>query len=398
MKKISAKILRFLLLFAVLAVLALGGGALIQKKKRALAKAPRYQAPATLVETATVFRGELNEAHDYLAMVEPVESASVTARVTATIDSVMVDEGDPVRPGQTLLTLDQRQIETQQTAAQAQIKQAEADLQSNQATVAALEESYAYWTREADRAAQLAKSETIPVAQAEATIDKKSDAEGKLIAARGKSTSIEQQIRSLEARRAELEIMLSYCNIQSPFAGVVTSRLIDPGDQAAPGKTLLVIERDGELMIAFDAPQNDLPDIKAGLPVSFSAGGQSKQATISLLYPSLNRARMVRVQVLLDHEQAADLTSGQYLTATVVIKQHQDVPLIPVRALIEGGLQENTHVYVVEEGVLRARPIRVLGTACEQAAVEGLEAGQEVVVHSFLGWARLADGLSVEAR
>lgn len=399
MKRISHTAIRVALAVLILAGLIFGGRTLILKKKHALAQAPRYAAPATLVETARVELGDLDETHEYLAVAEPLESANVTARVTATIEAVAVDEGDKVKQGQTLVTLDHRQINAQLDAVKAQIEQAQADLLGNQSTVAALEDSYAYWDREAQRDTELAGKGSIPGAQAEGTVDKKNDAWGKLLAARQKSVSIERQVKALRARLDELSTTLSYYDIQSPFEGVVKSRMVDPGDQAAPGKVLLVIESAGALMIAFDLPQNDLPAVQPGLPVSFKVDGDTRQATITRLYPSLNRARMVRAEVVLNNELAAGLTSGQYLTTIVAFKQHRNVPLIPVNALIEGmNGNGNARVFTVTNGTLEARQVRVLGTACEQAAVEGLEGGQQVVVNSFLGWARLADGMKVEAR
>ncbi|MDY0212866.1 MAG: efflux RND transporter periplasmic adaptor subunit [Desulfuromonadaceae bacterium] len=399
MKMPTGRSLRICIAILVLLILVVGGRALILKKKRDLAQAPRYQAPTTLVDTVAAYVGDLTEVHDYLAMVEPVQSVNITARVTATLKTVKVGEGDKVSAGQSLLTLDNRQTEAQLEAVLAQIKQTQADLQGNKATVTTLEESFAYWSRESERDTQLARNETIAPAQAEATVEKKNDAEGKLRTAKLKSASIEQQIRSLEARQNELKTILSYGNIQSPFQGVVTSRFVDPGDQAAPGKPLLVIESTGAMMIAFDVPQTDLPSVEAGLDVSFKVDGNVRVATISRLYPSLNRARMVRAEVVLTDEEAAGLTSGQYLTATVALQTHKDVSLIPVGALIEGGgLGNAARIFVVAEGVLSRRQVQVLGTACDQAAVEGVDSGEQVVLHSFLGWARLADGMRVSAR
>ncbi len=386
------------LVLGVLAALVLGGRALILRKQQALAQAPRYQAPAELVETATVLRGDLSQTHDYLAVVEPVQSANITARLTATIEEVKVDEGDRVRAGQPLILLDHRQIDAQLDAARAEILQARADLQGNLALVASLQESYDYWVREAEREQRLRERDAIPVAQLDSTLEKRADAEGKLRSARQKSSAIEQQIRSLEARRAELETTLSYCELQSPFDGVVTARLVNPGDQAAPGKTLLVVEMAGVKMIAFDIPQGDLRFVKVGLPVSYQVQGQARQASITRLYPSLNQARMVRAEMVLDEKQGAGLTSGEYLTATALLKNLQDVPLVPVTAIVEGNSDGKRRVFVVNDGVLHVREVEVLGTACDQAAVRGLEGGERVVTHSFLGWTRLAEGMKVEDR
>ncbi|HOV62120.1 MAG TPA: efflux RND transporter periplasmic adaptor subunit [Candidatus Hydrogenedentes bacterium] len=401
MKRFLLTVTRWILLLVILAAFVMAGRAVILKKRQALSRAPRYQAPAVLVDTMSVRTGNLDEAHDYLAVVEPVQSTKMTAQVTATIESVVVDEGDRVSPGQVVITLDHRQVDAQVDAVRAQISQARAELEGNRAAIAALEASFAYWSREAERDTHLAQNETIPLSQAEATVDKKNDTEGKLRAARQKSAAIEQEIRALEARQAELETTRSYYEIQSPYEGVVTSRFVDPGDQAAPGKPLLIIESAGATMIAFDVPQADLPAVKPGFLVTFQGGDERiTHAAISRVYPSLDRARMARAEVVLDETQANGLTSGEYLTVTVVYAQHQNVPLIPVDALVESSdLENRSRVFVVEEdGVLRAREVEVLGMTCDEVAVGGLREGDRVVTNAFLGWARLADGMKVETR
>jgi len=399
LKEFYKQAFRWSLFIIVLIGLLTGARALILGKKRALAQVPGYQTPDTLVQTATVQQGDLDEIYEYLAVVEPVQTANVTARVTARIETITVDEGSKVEQGQTLTTLDDREVRAQLQGVRAQIKQAQAELQGNKATVASLEETLAYWSREAERDMRLAENEAISSSQTEKTIEEKNDVAGKLNAAREKSEAIKQQIHSLEARREEMETTLSYYQLQSPFEGVVTSRLVDPGDQASPGKALLVIESTDALMIAFDVPQNDLPEIEKGLAVAFQAGGQKRHATITRLYPSLNRARMARAEIIISEDQAGGLISGEYLTASVAYQQHRNVSLIPVGALIAGADGDGeARVFVVEEDSLESRRIRVIGTAKEQAAVEGLDEGEQVVVHSFLGWARLGEGMKVKAR
>jgi RND family efflux transporter MFP subunit len=396
MNRFLHKGIRILVVVVLLAALVAGGRALILRKKQSFAQAPKYKAPATRVDTATAFLGDLPESHEYLAVIEPVKQAAVTARVTATVESVAVDEGDSVTPGKTIITLDHRQIDAQRASVEAQIKQIQADLEGSRGTVASLRESLDYWQRETDRDKQLVQKETIPGVQAEATAEKKNQVEGNLVAARQKSNALTQQIASLRAKAEELDTTRSYCVIESPFAGVITSRNVDPGDQAAPGKALLIVQDVGTVMVTFDVPQTDLPAVKPGLELSFQVNGEERAARITRLYPALNSARMLRAEVVLSEAQSSGLTLGQYLTATVVFQRREGVPLIPVAALIEGGL-DNPRVFVLKDGQLEAREVNVLGTACEQAAVEGVEPGEKIVVNSFLGWARLSDGMNVEA-
>ena len=401
MKRKTNPTLRGIVALVVLIGLLVAGVVLISKKKASLAEAPRFQLPDTLVETATVQRGDLNEVYEYLAVVEPIQTANVTARVTARIEAVNVDEGSEVEPGQTLLTLDHREMKAKLKGVEARILQARAELEGNQATVAALEKSLAYWSREAQREKDLESSGAIPISQAEETFERKDDIEGKLNASRKKSKAIEAQIHSLEAQQEELEAVLSYCVVKSRFAGIVTSRKVDPGDQAAPGKSLLVLESTHAMRIAFSVPQSDLADIEPGLPVTFRVGDQTRESTITQLYPALDRSRMARAEIMLREDQISGLTSGEYVTVRVAYRQHRNVSLIPAGALIEGtaGPGESVaRVFVVQEGVLQSRRVDILGAANDQAAVSGLDAGEHVVVHSFLGWAQLADGMNVEAR
>ena len=63
-----------------------------------------------------------------------------------------------------------------------------------------------------------------------------------------------------------------------------------------------------------------------------------------------------------------------------------------------GRGEGEARVFVVKDGALQSRRVDILGTANDQAAVTGLDAGEQVVVHSFLGWARLHEGMEVEAQ
>ncbi|NIA07766.1 MAG: biotin/lipoyl-binding protein, partial [Actinobacteria bacterium] len=262
MKQWVARILRLLIVVAVVAVLVLGARALIVRKKAQLAKAPRYDVGPMPVYVVAAKQGTLLEKRDYLAVVEPIRIANISARLTATVEEVLCDEGDVVHSGEVLIRLDGREIGDDIASVQAQIEQARADLASNESTVASLVKSVAYWDREAKRDASLAEKGDIAGAQAEATADKANTFQGNLDAAKSKSTAIKHLIESLNQKKAQLQTRLGYCTICSPYDGLLTSRLVDPGDLASPGKTLIVAEDRSQLKLAFDVPQQDLPRVR----------------------------------------------------------------------------------------------------------------------------------------
>jgi RND family efflux transporter MFP subunit len=390
------KSVRILIVLGVTAAIVVGAALPIKHKKQELAAAPKYGVQPTPVRATLARQGDLRKVRDYLAVVEPIRVADVSARLTATVEKVLHDENEPVKAGDVLVLLDGRQIEDSIATAGAQIEEAQAELASNQATVASLEKSSAYWQREAGRDKVLVDKGVVAAADAEATADKADEAKGKLDAAELKSAAIERQAESLQRRRAELQTQLSYCTIRSPFDGLVSHRMVDPGDLASPGKTLMIVEDRSRLRLCFDVPQQDLPRVREGLPGTYSVDGEQRKATLSHMYPSLDAARMLRAEVHLDGGGTVGLASGAYVPLHVVLGVTKDVTLVPAASVVESP-DGKPHVFAAQAGCLAALPISILGATGEDVAVQGVAAGQQVVLSTFLGWAQLSGGMKVEA-
>ncbi len=393
--RVLRTLLRWVLVLGVVALLVVGGMALVKRKQHALAGAPKYGLGPVPVRVAVARVSDLPIELDYLGVIEPVRVANVSARLTATVERVLVDEGDRVEAGDTLVVLDDREIRDDIAAAEARIEQARADLAGNEATIESLAESLAYWRRQAERDAKLAAEHDIPAADAEATADKVNGFAGRLRAAQRKADAIRHLIDSLEKREAQLKTRAGYCCLTSPYEGVVSRRDVDPGDLAAPGKTLLVVEDRRRLKIAVNVPQRDVPHLKPGLAVRFETPDGRRSAAITDVFPSLDRARMLRAEIALSGEQAAGLTCGAYVPLSVTLRTLENIVLLPGSALIERP-QGGTYVFVVNDDRLAPRPVKVLGTSGDAAAVTGIDPGARVVTNTFLGWATLSAGIKVE--
>jgi len=388
-------LLRIAIILLLLAGIVVGGIFLVKLKRARLDRAPRFGLLPTPVHAATARKGDIEETRNYLAVVEPVRTATLAARVTAVVVQVFCDESDPVKKDQVLVELDSRQYRDNLASVAAQIEQAKADLAANRATVEALKASADFWEREATRDKTLAAKGAIPEAQAEATVEKAAEIKGKLEAAKQEGQGISHRIESLRRKHEELTTLLSYCTIRSPFNGVVSRRMVDPGDLASPGKALLVVEDRSKLKLAFDVPQEDLPLIKTGIPVRFRVEGRERTAALSHLFPSLDKARMLRAEVYLEGSAREGLTSGAYVPLRAVVRALNDVILLPASCIIESPAGK-PFVFIITGGRLSARPVKVLATTGELAALEGVEAGEKAVRHTFLGWARLSAGIPVE--
>mgnify|MGYP000645023216 CR=1 FL=1 len=398
MRKIKSSA-RLLLLVVIIAALVLGGIALVKRKKQELNQASKYGSRPTPVTVSKSREGTFQEERSYLAVVEPKRTADISARVTATVTSVDVDEGDYVDTGDILVKLDGEEVRHRIDSVSAQIKQAKADLAGNKETIAALTSSLAYFKAEAQRYRRLSKDNAVPESQAEKAEEKQAEVSGKLNAARKKSESIQHRITSLEKQIEELQTRLGYYRLRAPFSGVISERMIDEGHLAAPGGKLVKVEDRSSLKLAFDIPQQDMALVKAGMPVRFkkSSGQGGGTAEITLIHPSFKSSRMARAEVVIDSKRLSpSISSGAYVPVSVIISTKENVTLVPRDSLIKSP-RDGQYVFTVADNRLSPRRVNVLGFTGDQAAVTGVPPGMRLVRNTFLGWARLSSGEKVEA-
>jgi len=349
-----------IILAGILALAAL----VVTRKKQALAAKPYGMQPVT-VQVAPVTKQMLENTHNYLGVVEAWQTACVSSRISARIEAVLHDEGDFVKAGELLLQLDEGDI-------QARIRAAES-------TIRGLEINRDFWVAEDRRDNKLAADGVIPAVEAEATHNRRVEAVSKL----------ETAMRNLDSLRNQL----LYTQLTSPFDGLITARDVDPGDLAAPGRTLMVVEDHSALKIVFDAPQEDMEFLKIGLPVRAEVGGKPLDLKITHMYPSLDRGRMVRVEIKAPGNTGFQI--GSFVPLNVIWQRHENAITIPRESLMQRGNDE-WFVFTVVNGKLLLNPVQKVMESDGRVEVKGLQPGEQVVISTFLGWANLADGLKVE--
>ncbi|MFW6171625.1 MAG: efflux RND transporter periplasmic adaptor subunit [Planctomycetota bacterium] len=383
----------------LLAVLGLVGGGifLVQQKKEELSRVPNYASRPRPVTVSSAEKGNLVVEKHYLAVVEPFREARVSARVTAMVEKIRVDEGDRVEIGDVLVELDAEAVEYSIDAVSSRIDQAEAELAANRATVEALKASYDYWRAEKNRALALVQKGAMSRSETEDTVRKAADIRGKLTAGQQQSRAITKEMDALRKQKAELDAQRGYYTLTSPFAGWVSQRLVDPGDMASPSLGALITVQDASaLKVAFDVPQKDLPAVKEGLVATFHANGRCRRSKINVMHPAVDEAKMMRAEIWLDEDDPTGFTPGVYLPITVIMERLKDVVLVPASAVIEGP-HGDRYVFAVAEDRIAAKPVQVLGRSADMVAVTNIDAETLVVKHTYLGWAVLSSGQKVEA-
>lgn len=356
---------------------------------------PQARPEPVAVQAEIVRAGAATPVIDVGGIVQPRTSALVTSRLMAPVREVRVSPGDRVRQGQVLVTLDARDLQAQarqaatgETAAQ----QGRAALDAErQAAVAALELAKASHGRMS--ALQARKSATQQELD-EATAGLRA-AEARVAAVDARARQADAAIGSATAGRDVAAVTASFATITAPFAGIVTEKLIEPGNMAMPGTPLVRIEdtRGFTLDVRLDAAViaglsvGDTIDTVVDADRPLALTGRVREVARAM--QADGRAFLVRI----DLPEDASLRAGMFGRARLPGPEVSTVT-VPATAVQRRG--QVASVFVVEGDVARRRMV-VLGAAVpgdRYEVLSGLSDGERVVTTPP---AALDDGAPVRA-
>lgn len=279
--------------------------------------------PAARVETVPVQLQQLPDTYEAVGTVRAKTSATVAAKVMAAVRAVAVRAGDPVTAGQVLAELDDRDLRAEFDRAQADFNRFKTLLDKEAATRAEFE--------------------------------------------------------AVQARYRVAEAALSYATLTAPLAGVVTAKLCEPGDMAAPGRPLFVIEPTDAYRLEAQVPDRLAGAVAVGQswPVTVDATGETCAGTVAEIIPAADPAsRSVTVKIDLACRQP--LKSGLFGRAAVPVGQRAAL-LVPARAVRERG--QLTYVFVAQNGRAQMRLIKTGKNHGDRVEVlAGLQPGEQVIV------------------
>ncbi len=341
-----------------------------------VAAACRHAPPAEEAETPTTVRvrcvaPEVRRLARRVTLRGTVEIApgfhtAVAPQVPGRLLSVAVREGDRVRRGAVLATVDARAAQDAVVQAQAALAGATAAQQSAaaaaQRTHALLDHGIASRQEDEDAAARLA-------------------------AARAQAT----------AARASLDLAtrtVSFATVRAPQDGVVLRALRAPGDlvDGTPATPVLEIGDPSRLEMLASAAPADLVQLSAGQPgeATFEAlPGRHDAVTVRAIAPSIDANTGVGSVRLAFATSASGPPIGLAGEVRIDVGAQDGVRMIPATAL-RGTPAGGSEVLVCEAGHVHAREVQLGARDGERVEVrEGLAGDARVVSSGVLG---LADG------
>ncbi|MCR5257360.1 MAG: efflux RND transporter periplasmic adaptor subunit [Desulfovibrio sp.] len=292
------------------------------------------------------------------------ERIVLRTRISGFVDKVLVREGDAVRKGQRLVSMDGRAVD-------AAIAQRRALLENARIEMRDAERDIAHY-------GPLAREGAYP---------------------REQIYKLQVRLRNARAACAHAQAALDasladkdYSGIESPLDGVVVARHKNNGDMASPGEPILTLDSSRSLMFRFYLPEGRIGGIAPGTPVELSLAalpGRILQGRVRSVVPAVDEASH-RFEVNADVEGGGDLVPGMYGRATVVLGV-REVLAVPEEALARrGGL---LGVFVAGDGRPSFRWLRIGRIENGLAEVQaGLDEGEQVVLTGLDSMARRWEG------
>jgi RND family efflux transporter MFP subunit len=290
---------------------------------------------------------------DASSTLEAEASVEVVSEATGVVAEILAEQGDTFREGDTLARLAYEELELAERRARSELER----LQANFA-----------------RAEKLDREQLI--------------------------TEEDYQTIQYDLARAEIDwqqasLDLERTRILAPITGTVTERLINVGDLVQKNQAVYRLVDFDSLVAPVHVPEKQSVGLHVGqqallLPPALS--GRQVSARIKRISPVVD-SQSGTVEVILDMDRSSALRPGMFANARIVLDRHDDVIVLPKKALVYED--EEPHVFVVEQG--RATKRRVELGYQDQGLAEVVSGIDETNVVVLVGQSTLKDGSLVRA-
>lgn len=371
MKRIDSAWL-YLVIFASLALSPSGCGS----EKKGDPAAGRRDRPVP-VSVSPVLQKTIPLEVSGIGNVEASASVPVKSRIGGELKKIHFREGQEVRTGDLIFTIDPQPYE-------AALKQAQANLA---------------------RTSALAKKAGEDLKRYQDLIQKDYISREQFDQAQANA---EAQTASLRADQAAVEnarLNLNYCSIQAPLSGVTGSLLFHQGAQikANDDKAMVTINRVQPIYVSFSVPESFLPEIKkyaARGPLKVRVSGDngatfSEEGRLTFIDNAVDLATgTIRLKGTFENKSKA-LWPGQFLQVALTLSSQPDAIVIPSQA-IQTGIQGQYVFVATPEQKAEARPITAGRNLDGQTVItKGLKPGEQVVTD---GQFQLAPGSKLQIK
>ncbi|WLT32428.1 efflux RND transporter periplasmic adaptor subunit [Geothrix sp. PMB-07] len=378
---------------------------------KAIATSSEADVPFTV---ETIRRQDVRESVTANGEIQALSKVNVGTTVTGEIKQIHVKDGQTVRAGDLLVTLDQERFIQDLNRADLSLRMARQDQDTAEATFKKQEATF-------QRQEALFKQSLISVDQFQ---DSKLARDSADIALQRAKVAVQQA----QAQVALSKDALDKTVLRAPMTGRVTGLKAEKGEMAIAGQTnlagatLMVISDMGEMLAEAKVGELEVSKLRAGQPAEVQVDalpGLVFQAKVFNVANSVDRsqssgmsnsqeAQNYKVRVQLEGSQADldRLRPGMSARVAILANEIKQTVAVPLQSVLEreersGGLglvaRTRTTIFVVKDGVVEERTLKLGASTRRQAQVlEGVKEGEQVITGPTKGLATLATGKKVK--
>lgn len=339
-------------------------------------KEAQHAPPAVPVTAGEAVRKDMPVQIQAVGLVEAYRTVTVVPQVTGKVAAVHFREGQEVRKGDLLFSLDPAPFREELRQAEARLAKEEAQFEHDRA--------------EARRYAFL--------------LEKGAVSRSEYDRYRTTETTQSQTVRDNRAAAEKARLNLQYCSITAPIAGKTGTYGVNPGAVVSANTgTLTTVNQIRPVYVRFSIPENRLADVRrqmrqSSLKVTATLPGKEKDAREGVLVFVDNAvdpdSGMIRLKAEFANPDGF-LWPGQFANAALELTVQKNALVVPSPAVQRS--QEGHYVFVIrKDGTVTQRPVTVDRVAGPDTVLaKGVEPGESLVTDGHL---KLREGFPVEVK
>ena len=302
-----------------------------------------------------------------------IGAATVLAvpKVNGRIETVNVKLGDPVRRGQIIAKVEDREI-------QEQVRQAEATYDVSRATIRQREADLKLAQTNLERNRSLLERQLLP----RQTFD---DTEARYQSALAQVDLSKAQFEASKARLDELRINLANTVIRSPVDGFVGKRFLDPGAAVSPNAPVASLVDIHTVRMVANLVEKDLKRVTPGTPAAVEVDaypGETFAGRVSRVAPVFDPATRTAEMEIEVPNPGFRLKPGMYARVQLTVATRPDALVVPSNAVV--NLDGRNGVFLAKEQGGGASTAERTLTVRFQPVEIGLRDGERIEITSGL--------------
>lgn len=371
------------------------------------------EKPVAVVQAEHPTTGTITEEIGADATLAPVAQAAILPKIIAPIRKFYVQRGSHVAAGQLVATLENQDLQAaaidsggaydaakgtyaaatqsavpeEQTRARLDVEQAKATLDLDNSVAAARKQLLAEGAipgRDYDTARATAQQ-----AQAAYDIAKQKYESLQKVGTSASLQSAKGQLESAKGKYLGAEAQLSYTNVRTPIAGVVTDRALFPGETPAAGAPIVTVMDTSAMIAKLHVAQALAQQLKIGSAAEVEVAGMDEpmEARVSLISPALDPgSTTVEIWLRIDNS-AGRLKAGSAAHVRLKGRSAANALLVPTDAIQRSPEGAGKIVMVVAaDGTAKKRNVTVgIQTKESTQIVDGLKPDDMVITGGGYG-------------